>query len=181
LGVLGTNVTDQGGLRPSVAVVVGWRMWASSLTWTTHRRWVVGDTAQFRIRAIWAVLQTERGVRLQLSATLVGGVTAAVLLLFLFGEVAGGDLSGLAHVIQVVPLVALLLLGWWRPGLAGALLLAAGGALAVAYFVESSDSVEFPEQLLVAALFLLPPMLAGTLFLIAGRSRHQLAADRGTR
>ena len=133
-----------------------------------------------RIGAVRVALQTKRRVRLQLSATLVGGITAAVLALFLFGEVAGGDISGLAHALQVGPLIALLLLGWWRPGLAGALLLAAGSALAAAYFVESSDStVGRGEQLLVAALFLFPPMIAGALFLVAARTGNsRLATGR---
>ena len=145
-----------------------------------------------RIGAVRVALQTKRRVRLQLSATLVGGITAAVLALFLFGEVAGGDISGLAQVLQVGPLIALLLLGWWRPGLAGALLLAAGSALAGAlllaagsalagaYFVESSDStVGRGEQLLVAALFLCPPMIAGALFLVAARrGNSRLATGR---
>jgi len=67
--------------------------------------------------------------------------------------------------------VALLLLGWWRPGVAGALLLAAGSSLAGAYFIETGDSsVARSEQLLVAALFLFPPILAGALFLVARAS-----------
>jgi len=116
-------------------------------------------------------LQTERRARLQLSATLVGSITVAVLAIFFVGEVGSGDISGLAHTVQLAPLVALLLLGWWRPGVAGALLLAAGSSLAGAYFIETGDSsVARSEQLLVAALFLFPPILAGALFLAARTS-----------
>ncbi len=115
-----------------------------------------------------------RGRRLELAATLAGGVTAGLLLLFLLGEVLGGDISGLQHVVQLAPLVALLALGWRYPNLAGALLLAIGLALAGAYFLESrGGSVAAAERALVAAIFLLPPILAGVLFLLAGRLREQ--------
>lgn len=124
-----------------------------------------------RIRAARTAILTERSARLQLAGTLVGGITVALLLVFLFGEVAEGDMSGLAHAVQVAPLLALLAFGWWRPGLAGALLLAAASALVAAYFVETSDStVSRSEQFLVAGLFLLPPVLAGVLFLTAARA-----------
>jgi hypothetical protein len=123
------------------------------------------------IREAGVALRTSRSRRLQLAATLLGSITVSMLSLFLFGEVFGGDLSGLVHLIQVAPLVALLAFGWWRPGLAGALLLALGGALAAAYGIEMGGSSVSPtEQLLVAALFLMPPLLAGVLFLLAAHA-----------
>jgi hypothetical protein len=108
--------------------------------------------------------------RLQLAATLIGGVTLGMLSLFLVGEVAGGDLSGLSHLIQIAPLAALLALGWWAPQLAGALLIAIGAALAAVYLVAFERAPESTGLLLlVAALFLLPPITAGVLLLIAAR------------
>ncbi|MGE3960162.1 MAG: hypothetical protein AB7F65_00605 [Dehalococcoidia bacterium] len=109
--------------------------------------------------------------RFELAATLVGGITLGLLSLFLVGEVFGGDLSGVVHLVQLVPLAALLALGWRSPNLAGVLLLAIGGALALAYFVETADSdtVSAVERALVAGLFLVPPIAAGVLFLVAAR------------
>src|SRR5690606_36434375 len=106
--------------------------------------------------------------RRQLAATLIGSVTAGFLLVFLLGEVFAGDWSGLAHSLQVGPLVALLVLGWWRPRLAGVLLVAIGGALTLAYFVDTRDTeIDWSERLLVGGIFLVPPILAGVLFVAA--------------
>lgn len=122
------------------------------------------------ITASGVALRTSRRRRLQAAATASGSVTVFVLSLFLVGEVAAGDPSGLAHLVEVGPLVLLLALGWFRPSLAGALLLAAGGTLVAFYVFETNDaSVALTEQLLVGIIFLLPPVVAGVLFLVASR------------
>lgn len=123
--------------------------------------------------------------RYELAATLIGGVTLGLLALFLLGQVFGGDWSGLFHLVQLLPLAALLALGWRSPNLAGVLLLGIGGALALAYYVETvdSDSVSAFERALVAALFLVPPIVAGALFLVAARrpasGRGRVAGSSG--
>lgn len=109
--------------------------------------------------------------RLQLAATASGSVTVAVLLLFLLGEVLSGTVSGLIHLVQVVPLAALLAFGWRAPSRAGWLLLAVGATLAGAYLVQTGGVASAGERLLVTAIFLLPPMIAGALFVLAGRAR----------
>lgn len=117
-------------------------------------------------------LTTSRRRQLQLASTLIGAVPASLLLLFLVGEVASGEWSGVAHVLQFAPLVLLLGLGWWRPALAGTLLVGIGIVVATAYFVETRDStVRLGEQLLVGGIFLVPPVLAGSLLLLAARSK----------
>lgn len=106
---------------------------------------------------------------LQLAATATGGVTVATLLLFLLGEVLAGTISGLFHLVQLAPLAALLAFGWRAPSRAGWLLLGVGTALAGAYLLQVDSAVPVGERLLVAAIFLLPPMIAGALFVLAGR------------
>lgn len=113
----------------------------------------------------------------EVAATLIGGATLALLSVFLIAEVSGGNWSGLAHLLQVAPLAALLALGWRLPKWSGVLLLVIGGVLALAYFVETSGAtVPAAERLVVAGIFLVPPMVAGALFLIAAH-RHSRGAE----
>lgn len=108
--------------------------------------------------------------RLQFAATIVAGLSAAVLVLFLVGETVGGDLSGLQHLVQLAPLVALIALGWRAPRLAGWLLIVIGALIAGAYlWMAEGTNAGAVERALVGGLFLLPPVIGGALFVAASR------------
>src|SRR5574341_1891175 len=63
---------------------------------------------------------------LKIAALIPLGWATAILLLFAFGETAGGDWSGLGHLIQAIPIVLLMWLGWKRPLWGGIFLLFLG-------------------------------------------------------
>lgn len=105
--------------------------------------------------------------RLKVAASLLLAIPTGILLLFLVGEVAGGELSGVQHLLQLSPLLALAALAWRHPQAGGAALIAVGTGLGVAYpllFSDSSMRVILGVELLLFA----PPVLAGALFLLAG-------------
>jgi hypothetical protein len=63
---------------------------------------------------------------LKAAALIPPALAVAVLLLFAVGETGSGDWTGLGHVIQVVPIVLLMWLGWKQPLWGGMFLLILG-------------------------------------------------------
>jgi len=59
----------------------------------------------------------------KVAAMILLAFSAGVLLLFTVAETMGGDLSGLGHLIQLLPVVVLMWFGWRNPRLGGWLLL----------------------------------------------------------
>jgi hypothetical protein len=84
-------------------------------------------------------------------------------------EVAGGDISGLQHVPELVLLVVLGWLAWRRPLWGGAALISLSLVFAGLYIVFFARG--FPLQTVVVAVALLfaPPLAAGSLFIAASR------------
>jgi hypothetical protein len=108
------------------------------------------------------------GRALKLAAYVAALPAVGVLLLFAFGEMGAGDLSGLQHLVQLAPLALLLAAAWRFPLAAGAALVAVSLLLAVAY--PFAVSVDEPATIaLVALLFFAPPLVSGVLFILAGR------------
>jgi hypothetical protein len=89
---------------------------------------------------------------------------------FGFGEIFGGELSGLVH---LVPAVCVLLLGFLahrRPAEAGIVLTALGAAQAVLLLATSNGSPT--ARLTVLVLAALPFLIVGGLLLAADRMRQ---------
>ena len=63
---------------------------------------------------------------LKIAALLAAAPTIGVLLLFTVGEVTGGDVSGLQHLVQLLPLAVVLAISWRFPRVAGFALIVAG-------------------------------------------------------
>lgn len=99
--------------------------------------------------------------RLKIAALVFLGWTSAILLLFLIGETVGGDWSGLGHLIQLIPTLLLMWLGWKRP-LWGGILLLVLGFLALQTF---ADALRGPEWLAPFLIIIAPLMLGGLLLL----------------
>lgn len=56
-----------------------------------------------------------RNKKLVIFLTVLFAIPAAFFLFFMFGEVIGGDLSGLTHLLQVLPFIILIILVWKCP------------------------------------------------------------------
>lgn len=88
-------------------------------------------------------------------------------MLFALGE----GLSGLQHLIEVLPLLLLAAAAWRWPQAAGYALVGIGLVLATVYpFLFSSFPVA--TILTVEAVLFVPPIIAGGLFLLAARRRR---------
>lgn len=88
-------------------------------------------------------------------------LTTAVLLLFAYGETIGGDWSGLGHLLQVIPIVLLMWLGWKRP-LWGGIFLLLLGFIAAHSFSNALRGPEWPAPFLI---IIAPLLLSGLLLL----------------
>ena len=88
---------------------------------------------------------------------------------FLFGETFGGDITGLIHLVQVLPLLLLLFLAWKWPKIVGVVLVVLGLVAGSLYF----SSAHFPTQavLLVEAVVFLPPVVAGIFLFLSAKKQ----------
>jgi hypothetical protein len=109
---------------------------------------------------------------LKIVALIPPALATAVLLLFAFGETIGGDWSGLGHLIQVIPIVLLMWLGWKRP-LWGGIFLLLLGFLGLHSF---SDTLRGPEWLAPFLIIIAPLLLSGFLFLGAAGLERKSAS-----
>lgn len=95
-----------------------------------------------------------------------------ILVVFAVSEVAGGDIWGLQHVVQLVPLALLAWLAWRQPLWGGLTLVVVALMLTGLYviFMQGSPPTMLPFR--VATLFL-PPLLAGVLFVLAANQERR--------
>lgn len=93
------------------------------------------------------------------------------LLLFLFGEIIGGDISGLVHLFQVLPLLIIVFIAWKWPRVGGSILVYLGLVLGLIYALTAHFSVQ--TIILVELILFLPPVIAGIFFLLSSRSKVQ--------
>jgi hypothetical protein len=109
---------------------------------------------------------------LRIAALVPLALQAMVSLLFAFGEMASGDLSGAGHLLQVVVPALLAFLAWMRPLEGGAALFAVGALLVVRFVsaIPGAESVVISPAVMILAA---PLMVSGALFFIAGMlARH---------
>jgi FtsH-binding integral membrane protein len=105
------------------------------------------------------VMQKTR--KMKIVALLPSGFVAAILLLFMVGETLGGDWSGLGHLIQLIPVVLLMWLGWKRPLLGGIFLFLLSLLAANSFANPFRESEWLAPFLIIVA----PLLLSGVLFL----------------
>lgn len=86
--------------------------------------------------------------------------------LFLVGELIGGDITGLGHLIQLIPLIILWLLARKFPHIIGMVLQILGTILFVLYNYASHFS--FP---IVSLLLFVPIIVSGFLIFISSRPK----------
>jgi hypothetical protein len=112
-------------------------------------------------------------LRLKLLGLVCAAVPLAQLVLFAVGE--GVIQEGWGHLLQAAPLLLLLLLAWWRPLVGGALMTIAASGLGVIFAVTA---FELSWWLPTAAMFFLPAIIGGLLFLAAGIVAKRQSARR---
>jgi len=101
-------------------------------------------------------------------ALVPAGFFTGLWLLFSMGEVRGGDLSGILHLIPALLIIVLVVAAWKWPRTGGIALLLAGTVI-LAYLLTS---IQNPESRLPGALLTGGPfLLSGVLFLLAGMSK----------
>lgn len=104
--------------------------------------------------------------RSKIAGIVLLGLGLAFYLAFAIGETAGGEISGLQHLLPAGILALLLWIGWRHPRRAGTILLVLAVPFAVAY---TAFLVVRDLPLTWALIVALPPVLAGLLLLRAGR------------
>ena len=115
-------------------------------------------------------------MRLRIAALGLIAVPAAVLLLFAFGEMFGGDITGAQHIPEAAVLLVMLVAGWRRPRPTGVVLIVAASLLFVAWFgwvlLLRDDEGGTPASMWIATalLLFLPPLLAGWMLLRSSQS-----------
>ena len=111
---------------------------------------------------------TPSARRLRLAGLIPLAAQLAVYLLFGFGEMLSGDLSGAAHLLPAAVTVLFGVLAWRRPLEGGIALLASAALSAIPFMISAADDPE-PGMLLPGLLIIVAPqLLAGALFLAAG-------------
>jgi hypothetical protein len=111
-------------------------------------------------------------------------IPIAFLLLFTIAETVGGDISGLGHLIQLAPLVALAIFAWKKPELGGKILVGIALLLAIIYLVstivfgfvyreemerEGMGIIALIGSMLTMLLLFVPPIISGLLFIASAR------------
>jgi hypothetical protein len=107
-----------------------------------------------------------RARRAKVAALVLLWLGVGFYLLFALGEVVGGDISGLQHLLPVATLAVLLWVAWRRPMPAGIALLALAVPLGVAHVVLLMVR-DLP--LAFALVVVLPTVVTGLLLVRAGR------------
>lgn len=113
----------------------------------------------------------QNAAGLKIIALISAGLAAAVLLLFAVGETAGGDRSGLGHLIVVVPIGLLLWLGWKFPLWGGICFLLLGLVASFIYL----DALRGPGWLAPFLIIIAPMLFSGFMLLAAARLEHKVA------
>jgi hypothetical protein len=112
------------------------------------------------------------GTRLKRAALVCLAIPMLVLAALAIGEVASGTISGLQHVVEILPLAALAWLGWRRPLWGGIALIVLTLILAGIPIVMDRLSSAPPFVTAFLYFILALPLVAGILFVAAARRTH---------
>ena len=113
----------------------------------------------------------QNAAGLKIIALISAGLAAAVLMLFVVGETASGDRSGLGHLIIVVPIGLLLWLGWKFPFWGGSFFLLLSLVTSYIYL----DALRGPGWLAPFLITVAPLLFSGLMLMVAARLEHKAA------
>ena len=103
---------------------------------------------------------------------------AGVAALFVGETVSDGLVVSFQHAVEVLPLLVLAVLAWWRPLIAGSILAGVGTLIAAAFLLLALLEGAFPlEAVAVVELGLLLPVVAGILLVLDARRSPQPVED----
>src|SRR3989338_3935022 len=77
--------------------------------------------------------------------------------------------GGVWHYLQAASIAGLIIVGWWRPQVAGWALISLSLLFSLIYFVEIYGQLQIVPSLVVALIFFLPILFAGGLFVYGSR------------
>ncbi len=120
----------------------------------------------------WHVPEQPGPVRQKLIALALLAVPAGVLLLLAFGEMFGGDVTGVQHIPEAALPVALMAAAWRYPRKVGVVLLAIGSLLLAAWISwvltqrePAPRGADILMWVAAALVLFVPPLVAGWLLL----------------
>lgn len=88
------------------------------------------------------------------------------ILMFLIGETIGGDITGIGHLFQIIPLIILGLIAYKFPFIGGIFLTVIGATLLALYTILTG--LQFP---IVDVLIFLPIIASGIILIISSRPK----------
>ena len=91
-------------------------------------------------------------------------IPTIILLLFFFGEVFGGDITGFIHLVQLIPIIIIIFVLWKWPKAGGIILIILGISFAVLYAVSMFSNQNPVGFITTEALLFVPLILAGISF-----------------
>lgn len=100
-------------------------------------------------------------------------VPVVMFLIFTIGEVVGGDISGLQHLVEAGAIALVALFAWRWPALVGGFLVIIGASLSALYLYDRYGNATVLSILLTELVFFTPMMIAGVLLLLGAREDRQ--------
>lgn len=94
-------------------------------------------------------------------------IPSAILALFGFGEVFGGNISGLQHFLQLLPLVILAVVSWKHPNIGGKFLIALGILVFMIYPFTMLGRFPWWAILVNDFIIFLPAIVSGFFILLS--------------
>ena len=110
--------------------------------------------------------------QLKIAGMVFLAIPILILAAFAVGEMTGGDIFGLQHIVQLAPLALLAWLAWKRPLWGGAALIALALLFTGLYFIFI-PRFPMPTVILTVTFLFATPFAAGILFVLASRQEHE--------
>ncbi|MBU1166890.1 hypothetical protein KKC60_00585 [Patescibacteria group bacterium] len=85
-------------------------------------------------------------------------------LIFLVGETVGGDISGISHILQIIPIIVLGIIGLKYPYIGGLILTIIGTILFILYAISAEL-----QSLFLGLIIFLPLIISGILLILSAR------------
>jgi hypothetical protein len=105
----------------------------------------------------------DKSKKWKIAAVVVALIPTVFFLMFAIGEGTGG----LMHYLQALPIVILVLFGWYVPRIAGWMFVVLGGIATIMYAFSSGENLSV--AVLVESLVFIPFVVSGIFFLLGAK------------